>query len=228
MTTLAVLPVKSFAGAKSRLSERLQPPERRALAEAMFSDVLTALRRTTTLDGVIVVTGDFTAQRIAGSHGVDVVEDRHEQGQSPAAAVGLDRAHKRGAQRVLLVPGDCPALDHGELEALLARELPARGAIIVADRHGTGTNGLLIQPPDALPPAFGEGSFGRHEQLAAEAGLPLENVVAPSLALDVDSPSDLDALREHLAAQRGGAAHTRGLLLRFDRSAPTRSAPTPA
>jgi 2-phospho-L-lactate guanylyltransferase len=135
--------------------------------------------------------------------------------------VGLGRAVQRGAARVLLVPGDCPALEHSELEDLLSRELPPRGGLIVADRHGTGTNGLLLQPPDALTPAFGEGSFARHRQLAAEAELPLEQVMAPSLALDVDNPADLDALRDHLVTQRGGAAHTRGLLLRIDRSAPT-------
>jgi 2-phospho-L-lactate guanylyltransferase len=214
MTTLAVLPVKGFEGAKSRLDAALAPAERRALAEAMFSDVLTALRRTPGLDGVIVVSRDLSAQRIAGSHRVDVVDDLAERGQSPAAELGIARAVRRRADRVLLVPGDCPALDPQEVAELLRRP-----SAIVADRHGTGTNGLLLSPPEAIRPAFGEDSFARHTQRAREAGVSLEPALAPSLAIDVDTPDDLSALRDHLGAHRGGAAHTRGLLLRLDRAA---------
>ena len=75
MRTVAVLPVKSFVRAKQRLAEDLSPGPRNALAEAMFADVLTALRRTPALDGIVVVTGDRTAQRLAAGHGVEVADD---------------------------------------------------------------------------------------------------------------------------------------------------------
>jgi 2-phospho-L-lactate guanylyltransferase len=220
VTTLAILPVKTFGGAKSRLAPVLAPAERRALAEAMFSDVLTALRRTPGVEGIIVVSGDVTAQRIAGSHGADVVEDREERGQSAAAQLGIARARQRAAERVLLVPGDCPALVPEELTEVLGASQGARGVVIVADRHGTGTNALLLSPPDAIEPAFGESSFSRHVERTEAAGLSLTRSDPPSLALDVDAPADFTTLREHLAAHRGGAAHTRGLLIRLDRSAP--------
>jgi 2-phospho-L-lactate guanylyltransferase len=228
MRTLAILPVKSFADAKSRLAPVLAPAERRALAETMFSDVLTALRRTPELDGIVVVTGDFSAQRIAGSHGADVLEDREVSGQSNAAEHGMARARELGAERVLLVPGDCPALDPEELRGLLtAPRDPGAHGVIVADRHGTGTNALLLSPPGALSPAFGEQSFSRHMARARDAGLPLHVAEAPSLALDVDAPEDLVALRELLAERRGGAAHTRGLIIRLDRARPAPPAPAP-
>ena len=40
----------------------------------------------------------------------------------------------------------------------------------------------------------------------------------PSLALDIDTPDDLTALQETLAATHGGAAHTRGMLSQLLRS----------
>ena len=46
MRTFAILPIKSFNGAKQRLANTMSPGGRRALAEAMYSDVLIALRRT--------------------------------------------------------------------------------------------------------------------------------------------------------------------------------------
>ena len=38
------------------------------------------------------------------------------------------------------------------------------------DRHGTGTNALLLTPPDVIEPSFGDDSRARHERLAQEAG----------------------------------------------------------
>jgi 2-phospho-L-lactate guanylyltransferase len=110
---------------------------------------------------------------------------------------------------VLLVPGDCPALDPAEVSSLLAL---SGDVVIVPDRHGTGTNALLLMPPDVMAPAFGEGSFARHERLAAEAGASFVVAEAGSLELDVDTPDDLAALRRALAARPRGAVHTRRLL----------------
>ncbi len=86
---------------------------------------------------------------------------------------------------------------------------------IVPDRHGTGTNALLLSPPDVIEPAFGPGSRERHEELAAAAGVPCSVEELPTLALDVDTAEDLIALRQALADRRGGAAHTRGMLSRL-------------
>ena len=84
--------------------------------------------------------------------------------------------------------------------------------MIVPDRHGAGTNALLIAPPEAVEPAFGPGSFARHAALAHAAGARVRIGRLPSLELDVDTPGDLAALRAALAARAGGAPRTRALL----------------
>jgi 2-phospho-L-lactate/phosphoenolpyruvate guanylyltransferase len=211
--TLAVLPIKSFSRAKQRLGESLPAAPRRALAEAMFTDVLTALRRASRVEAVLVVTGDVLAQQVAGSQGATVLDDRRESGQSDAAALGVEQAVELGYERVLLVPGDTPALDPEEVDALLARE--EAGVVIVPDRHGTGTNALLLAPPRAIAPGFGPGSLERHRERAGDAG---EVIAVPTLGLDIDTGDDLAALRDQLGSSRGGAAHTRGLLNRLART----------
>src|SRR4051794_34299420 len=187
----------------------------------MVGDVLTALQAVSGLDGVIVVTAEPAAARAAEGTGALVVHDPEEAGQSPAAARGVATARERGAQRVLLVPGDCPALDPGELERLLAEPHAPPHVTIVPDRHGSGTNALLIAPPDALAPSFGPGALARHSAHALAAGVGVTVRDVASLGLDVDTPSDLAALRGALAAGRGGAAGTRAAL---DRLAPSRAA----
>ena len=85
---------------------------------------------------------------------------------------------------------------------------------IVPDRHGSGTNALLLTPPDVIEPSFGPDSRARHEQLAAAAGVACDVVGVETLAIDVDTAEDLEVLRVALANRRGGAAHTRGMLSR--------------
>jgi 2-phospho-L-lactate guanylyltransferase len=203
MRTVAILPVKSFGRAKQRLSGGFG--DRPGLAAAMVADVLDALDAVPELDGVIVV----TAQAVSARTDVIIVHDPVEAGQSAAASRGIAAAQERGFDRVLLVPGDCPALDPAEVSSLLAL---SGDVVIVPDRHGTGTNSLLLTPPDVMAPAFGEGSFARHERLAAEAGASFVVAEAGSLELDVDTPDDLAALRRALAARPGGAVRTRRVL----------------
>src|SRR5688572_29134174 len=195
MRTVAVLPVKTFARAKQRLDAAVGPPDRAELAAAMVADVLAALADVPALDGVVVVTAEERAAAAAREAGAHVVADPVEAGQSAAAELGIEAAMGRGAERVVLVPGDCPALDPGELTELLGHELGAPSLVIVPDRHGTGTNALVIAPPDAVAPGFGPGSFARHAARARAAGARVSVAQAASLALDVDTPGDIAALR---------------------------------
>jgi 2-phospho-L-lactate guanylyltransferase len=222
--TIAILPVKRFGASKQRLGDELSGGTRRALAEAMVTDVLMALRRTAAVDEVLVVTAEPAAEAIGRGYGARVLHDDAEAGQSAAAQIGLAHAIEMGAKRALLVPGDCPALDPAELGALLDRPPAMREVVLVPDRHGTGTNALLLTPPDAIAPAFGPGSCERHEAAAAAAGVHCVVEPVPTLVLDVDTADDLATLRQTLADRRGGAAHTRGMLSRLaGRSGGTRA-----
>jgi 2-phospho-L-lactate guanylyltransferase len=213
--TTAVLPVKSFARAKQRLGEAVGGGDREQLAAAMVTDVLAALTSVAGIDDVVVVTAEPIAAQAATKAGAAVVNDPEEIGQSAAVSRGIDAALERGAERALLVPGDCPAVDPAEVAELLARATQDPSVVIVPDRHGSGTNALLITPPDALAPSFGTGSFARHAALARAAGATIKVCDLPSLGLDVDTPDDLGALREALDAHTGGAAHTRAVLERL-------------
>ncbi len=211
MRTVAVLPVKRFSHAKQRLGASVADPLRRDLARAMVGDVLSALGRCRSLALVVVVTDEQSVADTALAQGAIVVGDSAEAGQSAAVALGLARALAEGAERALCIPGDCPALDPGELDALLGAAA-ADEVVIVPDRHGTGTNGLLLSPPDAIAPSFGPGSCARHLQLAREAGVACRLERPGSLLLDIDTGADLAALRERLAGEHTRAPRTRAVL----------------
>ncbi len=210
MRTAAILPVKRFTRAKQRLAASVAGELREDLARAMVGDVLVALSETAAIERTIVVTREDPVAAAARHLGVIVVEDTAEESQSAAVALGVERALAEGFERVLCVPGDCPALDPAELDCLL--EGAGSEVVVVPDRHGTGTNGLLLTPPDALVPSFGPDSCERHLALAREAGAICRIERPPSLLLDVDTGADLAALRERLSGAHAGAPRTRAVL----------------
>lgn len=200
----AIIPVKRFGAAKQRLLEALDRRRRAELVAAMLTDVLAAVCGAGLIERVIVVTGDRRAERIAlaqarrGTVTLEVLRDPKDLGHSQAATLGIIRAKALGAACAALLPGDCPLLDPAELDAAVARQRSGRVAI-VPDRHGTGTNALLLSPPDAIGPAFGPGSSARHAERARAAGHQVEVERLESLSLDLDTPADLVALRAALA-----------------------------
>jgi 2-phospho-L-lactate guanylyltransferase len=217
MTTIAVLPVKPFDTAKQRLAADLGKGTRRALVEAMVTDVLIALRRSQRVDRVLVVTSEPGVEALAHGYEADAVADPGAPSHSAAALIGVEEAIARGARRVLLVAGDTPALDPKELDRLLDREAAGPEVVVLPDRHGTGTNGLLLSPADVIEPAFGPGSCARHVAAAEAAGAAAEVLEIVGFELDVDTVDDLNALRDALAGGHGGAAHTRGMLSRLSK-----------
>jgi 2-phospho-L-lactate guanylyltransferase len=209
-----VLPVKRFAQAKTRLlGGAIGPQERAALLRGMLADVLASIGRSEAVDRVVVVTGEGRAERIALDAArrirtpIEVLQDPHDRGHSEAATLGIVRAKALGAECVALLPGDCPLLDPAELDHALARMRPGHVAVL-PDHHGTGTNGLLMAPPDAIGPAFGPGSCERHLDRATRAGWNAAREEIPSLALDLDTPDDLELLRERLEREPEAAPAT--------------------
>lgn len=207
MTATAILPIKRFAAAKSRLAAGMSGERRRALAAAMLEDVLGAIDVARQVDRTIVVTAEPAAAEQARAAGAEVVAERAEEGHSAAALSGIATALETGAERAILLPGDCPLLDPRDVDRLLTA-VPARWVAVVPDRHGTGTNALVLAPPDAIEPAFGEGSCERHAAAARAAGVPFAVERVGSLALDLDTPADVVALTRELEGGSRRAART--------------------
>ena len=204
ISATAIVPVKRFGQAKQRLLETLDRRQRAAIIRAMLTDVLASICAATRIERLIVVTGEQRAERIAlerakrATTQVEVMRDPDDRGHSEAATLGIVRALALGAGCTALLPGDCPLLDPDELDRALERMVPGRVAI-VPDRHGTGTNALVLAPGDAIGPAFGDGSMERHRDRATRAGHQAAVEPLESLALDLDTPEDLGALATELA-----------------------------
>jgi 2-phospho-L-lactate guanylyltransferase len=173
----------------------------------MLADVREAIGAARSIERTIVVSDEPAAVEQAAAAGADVVADPGEGGHSGAALAGIAHAEGHGAACAVLLPGDCPLLAPRELDRLLTG-VPAAYVAIVPDRHGSGTNALVLAPPNAIAPSFGVGSRARHVAAARESGVPYEVEEVPSLGLDLDTPADVVALTRELEARPGRAKRT--------------------
>jgi 2-phospho-L-lactate guanylyltransferase len=103
-----------------------------------------------------------------------------------------DEAIAAGARAVLVLPIDIPAIGPELLAPLVSLADEGDGPLvaIVPDRHGRGTNALLLRPPAVIEFCFGGDSKPAHVEAARAAGARIEILDGP-LTLDIDTPDDL-------------------------------------
>jgi 2-phospho-L-lactate guanylyltransferase len=208
--TTAIVPVKGLTVANGRLNGVLSAEERNQLAESLFLDLIVKLPRSRCIDDVLVVTADKSIARQVRWFGHKVLLQESDDGHSEAAAAGARAAMAEGAQRVAMLPVDCPMLETDELDAHIGRS--PRTVLIIPDRHGTGTNGLVLAPPDIFLPAFGPDSCSRHVSRARAAGISFALEKVDSMGIDLDTAEDYTLLRDRLLLDPQPAPRTAKVL----------------
>jgi len=191
MDLWAVVPVKERIAAKERLAPLLRPELRQALALAMLEDVLAALTATAGIAGLMVVTVDAQAGRLAARYGARLVETGARDGHTGAVAAAARLLAEEGRPGMLTLPGDIPLVTAAEIAKLLTAHPPAPSFTIVPSHDERGSNAIVCSPPDLVPVRFGEDSFYPHLRMAAARGLRPNVLHSPGIALDIDNPEDV-------------------------------------
>jgi 2-phospho-L-lactate guanylyltransferase len=212
----AIIPVKPLEAALGRLAEVLGGPHRRALQAAMLADVLGACMHASRLATTYVVTADAGAAVIAGTYGARLVNDHvPPQGINPAVERGQAQALADGYRSALVVTADLPQITPEAIDGVIDAAGGFAATLVPSD-SGTGTNAMLLCPPNALRPEFGSGSLQRHLTQAGEGNVPHQVLEVAHLAIDVDTPEDL---REAVCSGAVGMEFARACrVLRIDRS----------
>jgi 2-phospho-L-lactate guanylyltransferase len=196
MTLWAIVPVKPLRRGKSRLAGTLTEDERTALNQELLEHTLKVLSTLKELDQVLVVSRDPQALIIARNHGAKTVQEDGQPHLNTALARATVMAQVHSIRGILVLPADLPLLTHDDVLALIDRAAKPPVVVIAPDRHGKGTNALLMVPSGQIEYDFGEGSFQRHCDRAIKSGARLEIVELPSLGLDLDLPEDLEMVRK--------------------------------
>ena len=196
MSVFAVVPVKYLSGMKSRLKPILNPGARAGLTIYMMGRVVSAISGAGVVN-VCVVSPDPIVLGEARERGATALR-QESRGLNPALEEGRRWAMEGGGSSLLVLPADLPLLDTEDVRAVLD-EMGEEGSIVISpDVSRSGTNALLLCPPDVLPFAFGPGSYEAHLRAARERGLYVRICERPHLAFDLDTAEDLARLDEEI------------------------------
>ncbi len=185
-----LVPVKPFGHGKSRLAPHLDREQRAALSRSLLLRVLHAVNQAACFDGCVVVSRDAEVLSMAAANGARPLRETAE-GLNPALEQARAFAVALGAQALLVLPADLPSVEALALRALVAQAAALGEGVLIVPSTSGGTNALLLQPPDAIPFAYGPQSAARHTRLALARGRRVHILDEPSLAIDVDLPADL-------------------------------------
>lgn len=196
MKIWAIVPVKPFVRAKSRLAGLLAPSDRELLAEKMFTHTLEILNAVPSIAGTMVISRDTKALAMARDHNVHTVQESGAPELNAALLRASQVVRIQGADGVLVVPADLPLITVEDIEQVVSLGRYNTTVVIVPDRNEDGTNALLVNPPGFIPFSYGAGSFRRHKQLAESSGATVKIHHSERLSLDIDTPTDLEHYRK--------------------------------
>jgi 2-phospho-L-lactate guanylyltransferase len=196
----ALVPLKDLVQAKTRLAGLLRPSERRALAQAMVEDVLSALSAHPLLERVTLLSDDPGAGMLAHKYGAVFMPESSLgcAGLNRVLAAAAEQLLQDSAQELLVLHGDLPLLATDDIDAVLAQRHSKGGLVIGSDRHGRGSNLLAFGGGTVPPFCFGPDSCQRHQQAASELGIHSSVIQRMGIALDVDEGLDMELLMASL------------------------------
>lgn len=195
MPIWAIVPVKPFREAKSRLAGVLSADERAELSRGFLLHTLDVLQQAHAVNRTLVISRDTAALHLARAHGAFTVTESGTPELNAALARATDVSVSLGADALLIMPSDLPLVTAEDILTLIHANPSVPGVSLAPDRHDSGTNALFLRPPRAIHYVFGPQSFAKHTALTHEKNIPLEVCRISGFGLDVDLPDDLETYR---------------------------------
>lgn len=194
---VAVVPIKGFADAKSRLTAVLSAADRTILARLLAERTLESLRGIPTL----VICDDEEVSDMARQFDAAALHVA-TPGLNIAVTAARNLLSDLDASTMAVVHSDI--MNPSALTSVLgavAQDNSKTEAVIVPDRHGLGTNILVVPIAGEFVFSYGANSFQTHCDQAVERGLAVQVIEHPQLGWDVDVADDLTMLPDDLRAQ---------------------------
>jgi 2-phospho-L-lactate guanylyltransferase len=187
-----IVPLKVIKRSKTRLSG-LRSEDRAKLTRAMLRNVLVALGKARGISEVTVVSGDRTVSRMAHRFGAKFLWEGKRPGLNEAVKLAIAKLDRRETGAAMIIHADLPLLTSQDIDSFVARSKDCQIAIVPC-KNGTGTNALLLRPPNAIPPVFGKGSYKMHLSLAKRTGFQWKVLRIRGIQFDVDDLRDVRVL----------------------------------
>lgn len=195
MKTAAIIPVKTFTKAKTRLEVLSKQKEK--ICEIMLEEILHTLSISPLIDKIVIVTKDKRAIEISKKFNVIHIPDEEESGVNNAVALADKYLLENGYETSIVLPQDIPYIKTQDIEFLLKFKTDSNCVIVVPSRRFDGTNALVRMPINIMKTHYDEDSYKIHMSSAKEITRNVSLVFAKRVMWDVDNFEDLEFLLNH-------------------------------
>jgi 2-phospho-L-lactate guanylyltransferase len=204
MKTFAIVPIKRFENAKTRLSSILDRDDRIRLSVLMLEDTLQTLSVVHRLSQVIIVSADKSVEEIAAKYRARFLLEEKESGVNSAVALANSYCMKEAADATMVIPYDLPLLDSTDISKVCQlAENESRCIVICPSIRYDGTNILLRKPPSIICTSYDADSYNMHVKAAVQVGIPIKHLFSKALMHDIDTPEDaFEIIREETVTAR--------------------------
>jgi len=190
----AIIPVKTFSNAKTRLD--LSPQKIELLCKIMLEEILQITSISPRIEKTIVVTKENQAIEIAEKFNATVIKDEKEESVNSAVALADKYLLENNFDASIVLPQDIPYIKTQDIDFMLNYIAPPNFAIIVPSRRFDGTNALVRMPIDLMKTHYDEDSYKIHMNTAKNHTLNVAMVFVKRIMWDVDNKEDLEFLLE--------------------------------
>jgi 2-phospho-L-lactate guanylyltransferase len=190
----AIIPVKTFSNAKTRL--QLSPDKVEALCKIMLEEILQVLSISPKIEKIIMVTKEEKAIEIGKKFNTITIIDEKEESVNQAVALADKYLLENDFNASIVFPQDIPYIKTQDIDFMLNYQMHPNFAIIVPSRKFDGTNALVRMPVDLMKTHYDNDSYRNHMSTAKECTLNVAMVFVKRIMLDIDDEEDLKILLE--------------------------------
>jgi len=190
LKTVAIIPVKSFSKAKTRLT--ISSEKTVDICKLMLGEVLQTISTNKKIDNTIIVSHDQSAFDIGKKFGVIEVFDESESGVNNAITLADEYISDSEFGTSIILPQDIPFFNSSDLDNLFSFFQRKNSIIVVPSRQFNGTNSLIRNPSRVMTTRYDEGTYKSHLDQAKCNNVDFSLVLIRRLMLDIDSQNDIE------------------------------------
>ncbi|MGI0056291.1 MAG: 2-phospho-L-lactate guanylyltransferase [Nitrosarchaeum sp.] len=192
MKIAAIIPVKTFSLAKTRLD--LSSQQKEDLCKIMLEEILYVLSISPQIEKTIIVTKEEKAIELGKKYNAIIIPDNEEKSVNSAIVLADKYLLENQFDASIVFPQDIPFIKTQDIDFLLNYKVPPNFVIVVPSRRFDGTNALVRMPIDLMITHYDEDSYKIHMNTAKDYTRNVSLIFVKRIMLDVDNIEDLKFL----------------------------------
>ena len=190
MKTCAIIPIKLFSKAKTRL--QLSTENTKILCQVLLEEVLETISQSSHIDKILLVSKEDEAFQIGKKFDCVEIFDETESGVNNAVMLADSWISTNSFTRSVIFPQDIPFMTTHDIDTLFNFCIPENSVILVPSRHFDGTNALIRTPSDIMTTRYDEGSYRSQFDSAVIKTSHYSLALIQRIMLDIDSRDDVN------------------------------------